>query len=76
METISPLEDYLRRHAEMPYKFADRAGISRAAIYRILDGRSYGSEASMIKIERATNGEVTMSEMLHYVADVKAEKAR
>ena len=62
-----PLERYLEDRGEMPYEFADRAGLNRQVVYDLLSGKSKKlSIETMTRIQGATEGKVSMNDILKW----------
>lgn len=62
---MHPLRAYLNQKHEHPYQFAARAGIARQQVYDLCNGDPIAIRIdTMIKIERATGGEVSAGAMM------------
>ena len=60
------IEDYLKKKDMTINKFAEIIDVHRTYISDIIHRRAKPSLALMIRIEEATNGEVSVDEMLEY----------
>lgn len=57
------LETYLKKNGIRPGQFAKKAGMSAMAVSRYLRGRR-PSFSGLVKIEKATDGQVTMKDFI------------
>lgn len=59
------LRGWLRAHNERPEEFADRVGVHRATVYRILKGEDYTpSLPTALAIQKATGGVVRVESLI------------
>lgn len=58
------LKDYLEQNGLSLKAFGDRCGLSAPTILRVRDGLVIPSHNTIAAIERATNGEVSATELL------------
>ena len=61
--TLHPLEIWLDKANESKSEFAARAGISRMAVWRVINGGQISIEMLRV-ISAATGGEVQMADLL------------
>lgn len=57
------LESYLKRNGFRPTPWAEKHGISPASLYRYMNGIGIIDPINALKIERATDEEVTLKEI-------------
>ena len=70
------LREYLNKTGESDNAFAIRSKITQSTIWRILNNKVKPSPSVALKIEQATNGEVSRLELLYpsEIADIDKHK--
>jgi predicted transcriptional regulator len=68
-----PLQGWLDRQGIKAWRFADDAKISRVTIYKLIQGRE-PNLATLVKIEKATDSQVTMRMCADYLERKKELK--
>ncbi len=64
----NPLRAWLERNNLRPYTFAKRAGIAQRTAYRMAfdEGAKFETD-TLLKVEAATGGEVTIRQMINWL---------
>lgn len=64
------LNEYFKKHNSNIEEFCRKTGISRSAIYLYKTGRMRPSVDVALRIQEATNGEVTFDDLRYKICDL------
>ena len=68
------LKSYLKKNKTTQTKFAEISGVKRCLLSTYITGCRYPSYRTALKIEKATNGEVTVLDMIS--RDYESERVK
>ena len=69
MHPIHPIRRYCRKHDITQSEFAGRCGLSNGYISQLISGRELCGAAGSISISRASDGEISIEELILWGAE-------